>query len=582
MAKFSREKFFSSPGIFVIYIIASCIAIMGFRLVYPGERAPLACFNLPWRFLRGCLDYLNLFPALSLSALIIPFGWKSWPSEKFGAFSPAFLQSLKSSIFTAIAAAAICALLALLVFPLARDYEASLRSRGELFNQAKEEARAYAALGEWENAARFVGICERIWPGSPETAALKIESSIRLETTAAGSPAQSPDPGSLPGLPSQTPVNAADALRMAETALNEERYYDAHWLATLGGRLARQGSAETEAAARLSSQAWNAVNSLEPNSRETEAYRIYRLKRDGYEALVSGEWIRAYYIFRELTELSPEDPDAARYLELSEQGTGRVAFFVDEMEMDLGEVITGALFSLPLGMNRVVMRLASLALLSDSAYGLDMEILAFDRDGRPAWSMEAPYVKFIPFSLDSGPRVTVLARALGRNDSTNRWEPLVQNLGETAPAEGRVSLSMRWEDFLLLARVRRGHENLSAENLLAASRVMGNYGYLPQVFEAELIDRFAGPVLFLPLAILVIVIGWGFRAKIRSRYMCVPMLGILPLVLHGFILFFRSCLNEIGIVTVITLGFPTAAMVFGAAAFALFMLSLIILAAQHG
>jgi hypothetical protein len=259
-----------------------------------------------------------------------------------------------------------------------------------------------------------------------------------------------------------------------------------------------------------------------------------------------------------------------------------VAFFTDEIEMDLGEVITGAIFSLPLGMNRVVMRLPSLTVLSDSAYGLDMEILAFDRDGHPAWSMEAPYVKFIPFSLDSGPRVTVLMRALDRNDSAGRREPLVQGLGEPAPAEGRVSLSIKWDDFLLLARVNRGYQNLSSGNLLTASGVMGNYGYLPQVFEAGLINRFAGPAFFLPMAVLVMVIGWRFRARVRSRYMGVLMLVMLPLALHGCILFFRSSLHETGILAVVTLGFPAAAVAFGAAVFVLFILSLILLAAQHG
>lgn len=589
MVKFSREKFFSPPGIFIVYTIASCLAILGFRLIYPGERAPLAYFNVSWRFLKGCLDYLNLFPALSLSALVIPFGWKPWQAEKFSAFSPAFLQSLRPSILTAIAGTVIWALLFFLAFPLARDYEISLRSRGRLFNQAKEEARMYASLGEWDEAARFVGVCERIWPESQEMAALKIESSIRLEAGAVESSAGIGVPesgagreGSWPSLPNQAPVSAAEALGMAETALKEERYYDAHWLATLAGRIAGQGSAETEAAARLSSRAWNAVSSLEPNSRESAAYRVYRLKRDGYEAMVSGEWIRAYYIFRELSEISPEDPDVAKYLGLSEQGTAGVAFFTDEIEMDVGEVIAGAVFSLPLGMDRIVMRVASLMVLRDSAYGLDIEILAFDRNGYPAWSMTAPYVKFLPFTLGSGPRVTVLMRALDRNDSARRWEPLIQGLGETPPAEGRVGIDIKWDDFLLLSKIRLGRQNLSIGDIFNASKIMGNYGYLPQVFEAELIDRFAEPAFFLPMAILVIVIGWRFRVQVRSRYMSVFMLGILPLVLHGFVLFFRSCLNGTGILAVVTLGFPAAAVVFGAAVLVLFILSLILLAAQHG
>jgi hypothetical protein len=369
---------------------------------------------------------------------------------------------------------------------------------------------------------------------------------------------------------------------MAETAIKEERYYDAHWLATLGSRLAAEGSAETGAAARLASRAWNAVNSLEPTSRESRAYQIYHLKRDGYEALAGGDWIPAYYIFLELLSLTPEDPDIAKYLSISEQGTIQAAFFSDEMELSTGEIYTNAVFSLPLGAGRAVMRLSSLSLLPDSAYGTGAEILAFDRDGRPAWRIEAPYVKILPFSLDSGPRISVLMRALDRTDKTKRWEPLVRSLGEKAPQDARISFSLRWDDFLLLPDLRLGPEDLSVSSLIAASRIAGNYGYLPQVLEAEIIRRFAEPAVFLPIAVLVLVIAWRYRAMKRPRYLGIPMMAVLPVVFNGAIHFYRSCLNNLGIWTVITFGFTLGIIAFTVGVLVFFILSLVLLAAQHG
>ena len=598
MIKINKDLFLSPLVIFFLYVIASGIVIMAFRLILPGEAIPLAYFSLQWRLIRGLVDFLGHFQALSLSALVIPFGFKIRAQEKINPFSPQFLQSLTMSIITAIAAAALWGLLSILVLPVAREYESNLRFQGRLYQLAKEQAQDFASRGEWIETTQFVEICERIWPKGPELAKLKTEAELRgeegrryalnLRTGAADGVAGS-------GWADFQPVNVTEALTLAENALNEERYFDAHWLATLAGRLASPGSAEVAAATRLAGRAWYGVNSLAPNEQETRAYTIYRLKRDGHEALLGGEWIRSYYIFHELISLSPDDPDARRYLAMSENGLRQVAFFIDEIEMALGKILTGAVFSLPQGSGgeprlsasaevpgRLVMRVSSLSTFADSAYGMGVEIAAFDRDGRPLWSMEAPYAKILPLVLDSRPSVVVLLRAVDRTDRTRQWEPVVQGLGQSAPEHAQVVLSISWNDFLLLSKVRRGLLGLSPVELRQAAETLGACGYQPQVFEAELLRRFAEPVLLLPLGIFAIIIGWRYRALKRPRYMGIPMLGILPLVFSGAVQFCRAWVNNLGIWAVISMGFTTAALLFGAGIFVLLVVSLILLAAQHG
>lgn len=581
MPKFSREKLFSAQGLFFLYILASSLVILCFRLFVPGESAPLAYFSRSWRLLRGGTEIIRLFPALAFTGLVIPFGFRPKAPEKFSSFSPHFLKSLSPSVFCAIGAAAVYALLFLLVQPLLLNYEGNLQAQGRLYRLSEEKARSHASLDEWKDAAHFVDICESIWPKGPDIAALRTEAEIRLaeisERPLSGSRPFSPSRGDISGV---NPVSAAEALALAESALKEERYYDAHWLASLGGDLASPGSAESAAAVRIASQAWNAVSSMEPNSRQTEVYRIYSLKRDAYRALVSGEYISAYYLFLELDSLTPEDPDAGYYLSLSEQGLVKMAFFVDEMDLD--ENSSGAIMSLPLGTGRMVMRFASLSVHPDSAYGLELEILAFDRYGRPLWRMEAPYAKILPFSLDSGPQVSLLMAALDRSDSKLRWGPTAQGMGEAAPQNPQLTLDLHWDDFLLLSEMRRGPDTLSPRELIAASRSGANYGYLPQLFEAELVSRFAEPALFLPLLIFCLAVGWRYRAVKRPRYMWVPMLGILPLVFSGGVHFVRSCLDNVSVWTVINFGFSSAAIIFSAFTLVIFLLSLIYLASQHG
>jgi hypothetical protein len=362
--------------------------------------------------------------------------------------------------------------------------------------------------------------------------------------------------------------------------MREEKYFDAHWLATLAGDIATPGSIEAAAASSIAGRAWDAVSSLQPNSRESEAYRIYRLKRDAYRDLVAGEYISAYYLFLELLALAPNDPEGTYYLALCEEGLTQISFFLDEMELRNSPL--GALYSIPYGRGRIVMRFYSLSVSLDSAYGIDLEILHFDRDGRLLWRIEAPYAKIVPLSLDSGEEyISIIMRVLDRTDGNRRWEPVKEGFAEAPPPNSQLTLSINWEDFLLLTRIRRGQVSLSPGELMEASSLGSKYGYMPSIFDAELINRFARPVLLLPLSIFAIVFGWRFRAFRKSRFVWLPMLGVLPLVFSGVVQLGRMSLGNLTIWVVMNMGFSAAVVVFAVGSVVLLFTALIVLASQR-
>ena len=591
MARINNEAVTSALGIFFIYTLVSFLVIMIFRFILPGEAVPLGFFSVSWRFVRGFLDCIALFPALFLSALVIPFGFKVRDQEIRSPFTPQFLQSLKMSIITAIAGAVVYGLLFFLVLPLVQDYEANLRSKARLYTLAEERVEEHAAKKEWTEAAQFVAVCESIWPQGPLIAKLRTEVEIQADAERIAQGDIEGSEKSVSVSPGPQPVDAVDALLLAEIALTDERYFDAHWLAILGSRLAKPGSIEQTRATQLAGRAWSGVNSMAPNAKETGAYTTFRLKRDGYEALVAKEYIRSYYIFRELQGISPGDPDVGKYLALSESGVKESAFFIDEMDMNIGKILTGALFSLPMGTGRMVVRVSSLTIFPDSAYCIGIEIMALDRDGRPLWTMEAPYAKILPLTLNSvqdlnaaagsEPGTVMLMRALDRKDGTRYWEPVVRSMGQSAPGNAEIVLSVSWDNFLLLTKIHQGLSGLSPVDLRKAAQNLSSSGYLPQVFDAELLFRFAMPLLLLPLGICAIIIGWRYRALERPRYMGIPMLGILPLVFYGVIYFCQGWINNLGILAVVSLGFTTAAVIFCTGILVLLILSLIVLAAQH-
>ena len=578
MIRPNKDRIFSAPGIFAIYIFISFVLVLVFRMIFPASEPPLPYFRTQWLYLQGILEFLNLYPAIALSALILFFGVKIVPAEKMQSFSSKFLRFIKPSVFTAIGAAVLYALVSLLALPLARDYESGLRYQGDLFITAKEGAEKAALEGDWEDAAMLAAICERIWPG--ELTELATEANIRLEESQflrTGYDINTDS--SFPVLSGQEPVNATEALIMAERAYNEERYFDSHWLASLAGRLAGPGSAETSRAIRMASQAWDAINSLEPNARETELVRIFRYKREGFEALMNENWISAYYIFLDLASITPNDPDVAKYLSLAEQGCRTIAFFFDELDFALGNTLTGRIFSFPSGLGRMVVRIGSLTIFPDSAYGSGLEILAFDENSKPAWRASAQYVKLLPYGTRSGSGVGLLCHVLDREDKNRSWEPEIEALGENPPQQ--LGFDVGWDDFLLLAGLYRRIDYIPMSEVLAAAKIAGNYGYMPEIFQVEFLGRLANILLFLVMAVASLSIGWRYRAQKKPLYFLLPVMVLLPVINNWLMYFFRNLISNATILSVMALGFNISIVIFSAIALTIFVGSLILLAAQH-
>jgi hypothetical protein len=589
----NKETVSSPSAIFFVYIVAASLLILIFRLIYPGEISPLPIFSRNWRLVRGLLDIIALFPALAFSALVLPFGLVPDEDNRSG-YSHIF-QRLMAPLVTAICSAGLYAILFFLILPLAQNYQENMRYQGDMYRMAKERAEFHKEYGDWLQVSQFIGICDSVWPDSPELIALRNELEIHMrELVFGGNSLSSKDTprtlnsASLSALPGQRkPVDAADAIALGETALTEKRYFDAHWLATLGERLAKEGSPEKSTASWLAARAWNQIETQRPTDKENRVYSLYQLKLSGYEAMVAGDWVRAYYIFQELLGLTPNDPDVRNYFAVCEKGTTEIAFFIDEMELSVNETLTNAIFSLPShqnwGQNRAVMRVASFSYTPDYAYGTGIEYMIFDTNAQPLLRLQAPYAKFLPIKLGDEERVIVLMRALDRHDRTRRWEPewSAQNNTVYQPRMAQVTLDIDYNTFLLLPEMRQGLPSLHIDTLFAASEVAGETGYIPEVFQAEVLNRLGSCLFFLPMSVIAIVIGWCYRAKRRPRYFFVLLLPVLPVVFSGMVYLYRVVLNSIGISLILNWGFSLALTALIVILVISFIFSLILLAAQR-
>jgi len=597
---FNLEKMRTPPFIFFIYTIIAVLLVLIFRFIFPGVEAPLPIYSRNWRFLQGILDVFNLFPAIALSALVIPFGLASY-EEHFQSFSDMFFKRLISSVITAICAAIIYCIIFFLAFPMAKNYEDNLRYSGDMYKLAKLNIQKNIDNDDWTGASQFITICDHIWYRSPELESFRDVIAINLDAYISGeseekylarealsrergdSRRETHDMDIVPLSEDQAPVNASQAISMSRIAFDEMRYFDAHWLATLGTRLAVRGSPEAANAARLASEAWNIISSQAPNAIERRLYELYNLKLSGYQAMESGDWILAFYIFQELLSYTPDDPDAKNYIVISERNAKETAFFIDEMELSLGEILNGAIFSLPSGIDsglsgRAALRFSSLTTGADVAYGIGFEYMEFDQFMNLKISAASRYAKLVPITIGGKPKVLILTHALDRSNRDNSYR-CEWHVGSSPT--GAIFLDISYENLMLISNIRRGLANLKMNELFDASKELDNTGYIYQIFQAEILNRLGSALFFLPMAIIIIVIAWRYRAQAKPRYLFVLLLPVLPVVFHGFVYLYRSVFNTMGIWLVLSLGFTAALVVYIVTLAVALFVSLIVLAAQH-
>jgi hypothetical protein len=143
-------------------------------------------------------------------------------------------------------------------------------------------------------------------------------------------------------------------------------------------------------------------------------------------------------------------------------------------------------------------------------------------------------------------------------------------------------LDLLYEDFLIAATASRSTKLFFAGDLFRSSAKLRFFGFIPEVFYAEIIRIIYIPILFLPLGIFALIIGWKYRPRRKVPYAIFPMLIVLPFVFETIVLIVKKIFNLISIWTTLAFGFQASCLISIGTAIFLFLLTLFLLAAQRG
>ncbi|MDR2865101.1 MAG: hypothetical protein LBV68_05795 [Spirochaetaceae bacterium] len=569
----------------IIYTVVALLCLVLFRLVYPDlphEAELLPIFRLNAKFAKAFLSCIEFFPAIFLSALLIPF--LNRQDEHQG--SAAYFNLMNRALLCCFAGTLIFASLSLIAKPSLLAYQHQLYEQSKIYNTATIKAAGYIEKDQWREADQILRIGEKIWKDNQSIRELRLKVEIALDKLRYAREGNGENAKALSGTSGQrTALNAEEALEFAKQALREKRYYDANWFSHLAISVSVLESAVYKQAMNTASASWNAIASLEPDIQEERTYSRYREKRDGYEALVSGDFFRAYSIFKALVTKLPQDPDIQKYFKISEKALESIAFFFDEADLALGNEQSNVLFSLPADNSieggRFVLRISGLTVFEDKAFGRNMELLAFDRENRPVFRLNTELVKIIPAYDGSTWKTQSLIYAVDRNNPALKKEPHWTMYRQDIVKHASIPLNLSYEDFMRAAAAQRSGEYFSVEELWKTAQ-LDSLGFIPQLFYANILDSFYFPLLFLPLSIFTLIIGLKYCPKIKQSHTNVLMFFIFPLVIEFFLLIIERIVSLITMWAALSYSFIFACLICAASSLILFLFSLFLFAAQYG
>jgi len=541
-----KEKPIPIVPIMAIYTLAVLALLLGKQLFLSPEPAPLSIFTVSWPIYGALIELISLFPVLIFSAIASAFAFSIFEDQNQSRFSPQFFSKMAKPLITIIGATAVYGILLLLFQPMLFDARYRMQTQAQLFNDAKIKAEEEINRGDWKEAAIHLAICERIWKQSKETQKLRDALAVAQEKERAKQvdmehPAsekgyiETPE-GFIPVLSGQrNPVTIREALSLAELNLQRNNHFDAHWYASVAKKMAKPGSPEEVEATRLATQAWNGISELKPDPKQEKEYQLYKKKLNGYNAIQSGDYIQAYYIFNSLTKEIPSDPDVKKYMETALAGTKKIAFFQDEVVKAVGETLSYGIFTIPIrdsqggNLGLGILRADSLTMLSDVSYGTKVLFQILNSSGAVLRSVQSDYVKWSPFSEQNNRTKTLmLLKAIDKNNKNRSWDP--QWSGDTKSKETFLVLDISYEDFLLASHAQTNSRNLSIVELFNAQQRLSSFGFIPQTFQLELLNRIMDPFLCLVLSLFVLTVSWRLRPLKKPGLIAFPMFIILPVV----------------------------------------------------
>lgn len=438
-----------------------------------------------------------------------------------------------------------------------------LERSSEMIRTASREAEAALGRRQLDEAMRQVDVLLAIDPAN-ETAERVADEVRQHSSLARDTEADSGGAGAADQPPRAVEVTAerpVELIARARRALEEEDFFTAYYFS---GLVPTDDPLRMQAL-EIRNQARRAI---ERDAREitTESDRVYfSEKRRALNLLEQGEvdpvaLVEAFYLFQELRERRPRDPDVQNYLQRTRELIARYTFFIDDAQRFRAYPGTGPLFFVNRSGSDLVEIISIDNLVATDAgtylYGVEIVRLVPPEDAPgdvAAWLPELHLRSRYGMVIN---RILVM-RAIERAGASSAVDENVEtptyHVGSPdEPLGSAVALTYAPHELVRFAGGSRRYSSLSLAELLAVPAVLVTAGASPLPAWRALAERLVRMAGFFVVAFVSIAAAWRFRSMYLGRppmpvLLVVPL---LPLLIWGILQTVRA-ITAAGIVSAV-------------------------------
>ncbi|MDD5928204.1 MAG: hypothetical protein PUC37_00235 [Spirochaetales bacterium] len=537
------KKLFGMLGIFLALGLTICL-VMGFCSHVPEEIVKSSVFG--FKLLTGFEYLIKYFPGLIIMGFVIScsvhFGHN--PEGSSYRFSKAMFDRFKIVIISSIIISAILTLNSEVFGILISNRKAKIINRPKVIAEYVQVGNNLFEHGFYDRALLYADAALKL--NSNDEAAINLKEKSEVEQSRSQNAnmrfklyesveeARNVDEVKID---STQIYEVFTYYQKAKEAYENEQWFNAHYYAELGLKLATPKDPNLDSLKELSTMAWNNLTEKHSKSK-TEEQKIFDRKYEGYLALVQKDDLKAYYIFRELYSSSRElqsDPDVSFYLEIAENRINEKYFFIDEtFELQTLESANNVYFSYDYadGSTDLVFfkGVTTVAGTGNSIqYLRDLTIKTIGKDGYITRTMQVPYAKVLPVSIEGFNSITksllgidehinfipyILLNSVGRDNPEISISPEYSFApGHEAQTPDYLLLPIDYEDFVMLENASNDPYKTSLTNLYKLIKRSEMYGFSEEVYGQIFINRVMYALWMIFIMILLASFAWNNRIE---------------------------------------------------------------------
>ena len=542
--------------------------------------------SFAYKLMTGIQYFCRFLPAIAITGYIVTF------SVHFGRnaegstsrFSKAMIDRFKTVMIVSVVVACVLTLFAEVFGMLAANKKSSIINRPKIINDYINVGNKLFDNGYYDRAMNYAEAALKLSPNEKRAIDLRdrtdVEqnrartSNLRFKLYQSVEEAEKVDHVVIDA---QQIGEVYQLYLKAEEAYEKKEWFNAHYYAELGIKLATPKDPNLEGLKKISTTAWNNLTEYH-NLAKSENQKLFDRKYEGYLALVEKDDLKAYYIFRELYQSSREfqsDPDVVFYLEIAENRINERSFFVDEtFELASFESANDVYFSYTYedGSRDIIYFKGMTAVASTGnsiQYLRDLSIISVTKNGDLYRTMRVPYAKVLPVSVKNLTPTTkelmgiddsidcvpyILLKSVGRDSPDVHNEPVYTypNGEETNLPEYQL-LSIPYEDFLSLENATGQPETMPLWSLFKLVFMASKYGYCSEVYGQALMNRLYYPLWILVMFVMLAGFAWNNRIGMNQYFKFSWAFAFIPFILLS-LLFNKMMMFAFRLINYVLLG----------------------------